>query len=119
MYVKFQADWFAPTEKEQVDRIRSVSGRRFRKGVQEVPDFLKEYLPKSAKVLDENYDPVADEVVEKEVPRLEEFDHDRAASDQLISAHEQAEAEVLKLKQERMAKARQAKAEKAKKKAGE
>lgn len=54
MLVIFKNTWFAPTEIVELDRIRSTSGKRYRKASepQYVPDELFKYLPKSAVVVE-------------------------------------------------------------------
>ena len=109
MLVDFKFPWFGPSEVVQKDKIQTISGKRYKRGVQEVDDSLKDILPKSVEIL--KHPP------KKEMPKKEESlkDHDgeRIDSDIVIKKAEDAEAEAkaaaLKVKQDRMAKARAAK----------
>lgn len=63
MKVLFKSQWFAPSGKDpkMIDNghvVQTVSGQRFRKGIQEIPDRFAPYLPRSAKVLDKAPEPV-------------------------------------------------------------
>ncbi|MDA0798713.1 MAG: hypothetical protein O2884_08595 [Chloroflexi bacterium] len=48
--VDFKRNWFSPSE-VRGDGLQAVSGRRFRKGRQNVPESLVKFLPHDAKVL--------------------------------------------------------------------
>lgn len=109
MLVEFHKTWFAPSEPEKVDAVRVFSGRRFQKGVHEVPEELRAYLPKFCKILDE-------ETVEEEVQEQEfdyrELDLERASADEMAKALEQAkqdEEERQARVNKQLAKAREAK----------
>ena len=103
MIVKFVATWFAPSDVVQRDKIQKISGRRFRAGVHDVPDELKEFLPKSATILkDVPEEPDQEGVVET----LRDFDDVRKAQDEFQEKVEKAEEDAKKVKQERMANAR-------------
>lgn len=107
MLVKFLSTWFAPSETVVVDKIRKVSGQRFRKGVHEVPDELKGFLPSTAKVVKEKEEPVKETV---ESTDLKDYDGERKAMDEFVAKAEKAEEAAKSLKeqrQERMAKARE------------
>ena len=78
MKVKFEATWFAPGDVEKVDKLRIRSGQRFKRGIQEVPDSLKPYLPKSCTILEDTY--VAP-VEEKPEETLRDFDTVRQEAD--------------------------------------
>jgi len=107
MLVKFLSTWFAPSETVVVDKIRKVSGQRFRKGVHEVPDELKGFLPSTAKVVKEKEEPVKETV---ESTDLKDYDGERKAADEFVAKAEKAEEAAKSLKeqrQERMAKARE------------
>jgi hypothetical protein len=96
MLVRFKATWFSPTEVEiktkfgKTNKVLSVSGKRFRKGIQEVPNSLKDYLPSSAEIVNDHVEPV----VVEEVNVLRDLDEFRAAEDMMAKAHEEAD-EVL------------------------
>lgn len=77
MKVKFAANWFAPSE-PVVDEVRSVSGQMFKKGVQEVPDRLRDVLPSSAIVLDGPIEPEPERI-----ETLLDYDIERAGADEL------------------------------------
>ena len=55
MLVKLKHNWFAPSEKIEYAKglNLSVSGRRYSKGVHEMPEYLREVLPSDSEVLDE------------------------------------------------------------------
>ena len=88
MKVRFKSGWFAPTALVAVDKMRSFSGMRFRKGVHEVPKELEEYLPSSAEVLKDNYREKIEEEVSKD---FKDYDEERALSDEQIEAEKKAE----------------------------
>lgn len=109
MLVKFQSTWFAPSEIVVVDKIRKISGQRFRKGIHEIPDELVGLLPKTATVIKKD----EEVVVEKEVQStdLKDYDTERKAMDDFVKKAEEAEKSALTLKErrrEQMAKAREA-----------
>jgi len=107
MLVELKSTWFAPSEVVQKDKIQSISGRRYKKGVHEIPDELKNLLPKSAKVL-------RSKPKEEEKPSddLKDYDMDRKASDDLIKKLDVVEQTLTERRREQMAKARAAKKEK-------
>jgi hypothetical protein len=114
MKVRFVQTWFAPSDAIKIDAIRSFSGQRYKKGIHDVPDALKKYLPKSAVIITDaeaavetSPEPVVDQ-------SLRDFDVLRADGDAITKAGEQAEQSLKEIRQDRMAKARAAKAEKAK-----
>jgi len=87
MQVKFVTTWFAPTDVRNPDKIRSISGRRFKPGVHEVPEGLRDFLPASAKIVEEEVkEPDVDEV------SIQDLDPERAASDAYVAVQEEAEA---------------------------
>jgi hypothetical protein len=108
MLVKLKGTWFAPTAAVQKDKIQTVSGRRFRKGVQDIPEELIKHLPSSA-VLLEKPEPVIEQ--EEVVKTLREVDTVRKAEDdvheRIEKALEDAEAAKLEIKRKRMAHARE------------
>lgn len=58
MFVRFRNDWYAPTGETNVRGGRGpqhVSGHHFYaiNGVQEVPDWMKPFLPSSAKIVED------------------------------------------------------------------
>ncbi len=87
MRVLLKATWFAPTEVKKLDRIRSISGKRYRKGEQEIPDELREFLPKDAIILGEEtmvFDREASPDTFSEFNKMNELhalDLDRAAAE--------------------------------------
>jgi len=105
MLVDFRFAWFGPSEVIQKDKIQSISGRRYKPGVQEVDDSLRDILPKGAKIIKD----VPQKEMPKEAPSLRDFDGDRIDGDILTKQVEDAEDAALKVKQDRMAKARAAK----------
>ena len=64
MLVKLRYNWFAPSDKVNYAKglNLSVSGKRFKKGVVEIPDDLFEYLPPDAEVLEKAPEPEPEEV---------------------------------------------------------
>ncbi len=88
MLVKFRTSWFSPTEKDIYAKglNLTISGKRFRKGVQEVPDSLLEQLPKDAEVLEGPPEP---EKVEEQT--LKDFDQLRKDADTENEIREEAE----------------------------
>lgn len=108
MLVDFKSPWFGPTAIIIKDKIQSISGRRYKRGVQEVDDALEGVLPPDAIIL--NVAPKKEENIKK-LDSLRDYDVDRTADDrvnqQLEDADKQAEVNK-KVKQDRMAKARQA-----------
>lgn len=108
MLVKLKAPWFAPSETEVRDKIRHISGRRFKKGVQEIPEILRDFLPSSAEILDKEPEPEP----QSEGPKsLKEVDPVRAEHDALQAKADEADAQLEK-KRANMAKAREAAAKK-------
>ena len=86
--VKLRNNWFPPSTPFHPDSMRVFSGQFYKIGVVEIPDELVEFLPKSAIVLEHNHKKLA---VKKEVQKeetLQDYDGDRAASDELIKIHE-------------------------------
>ena len=109
MLVDFKNPWFAPSLKVMKDKIQSISGQRFKKGVQEVDEALRDKLPKSAKVLSKA--PI-EEKKEPESTDLKDYDQSRLDSDRTVELLEDAEKQYddnKKARQDRMAHARAAK----------
>lgn len=117
MKVKFTATWFAPGEawegwpQSKQDRVRVMSGKRFRKGIWDVPEELRPVLPSTATVLDENV-PLPQHPAVVEPSLLHEADTERAAAEATDKMLEEAEAERKRVIAERMAKARAARGKK-------
>ena len=105
MLVLFKTPWFGPTAIVIKDKIQHISGRRYKKGVQEVDDALKDALPKSAKIVSK----MPEELPAEAPADLEVFDTLRADGDRFVKMAEDAEKADLKNKQARMAKARASK----------
>jgi hypothetical protein len=81
--VIFRNDWFAPSDVQvKVKNLVHVSGKRFRKSddPQTVPDSLKDFLPSSAVIVDEDGEPV-EEIDDDPNSDLKAFDGDRAAAE--------------------------------------
>ena len=102
MLVEFKTCWFAPSMNVIKDKIQHISGRRFKAGVREVPDELKDVLPNSAKILKKA--PVVKE--ESQSDDLKDHDQLRSAADQVAKMAEDGEAQELKNKQAKIAAAR-------------
>lgn len=116
MHVILKNMWFAPTEVWKKDKIQSMSGKRYREGeYTDMPDYLYDYLPKSATVIKKPKGVGAvEEKSVKEVNALHEHDEDRAVGLSFLEIAEQEEKEA-KMKERRreiLAKAREAKAKK-------
>lgn len=113
MLVTFKRTWFAPMQVGPANDRRSISGGRFRRGTQEVPDELRPYLPKDAKVIGE--------VTEASEPdqTMQDFDLERQAADVEVEASNRAVQQALDREEEQrqrrienLKKAREAKAKK-------
>jgi hypothetical protein len=75
--------WFAPTEHVKVDRLRTMAGRRYRRGEHDIPEEFMEFLPSDAQVLDAET-PAAPEVEvedDDEEETLADYDEERAAAE--------------------------------------
>lgn len=108
MLVDFKAPWFGPTQVVIKDKIQSISGKRYKVGIQEVDKSLKNVLPKSAVIVDKIPE-VKEEKVEES---LKDFDIERFAADKISEMATEADEQYeknKKAKQERMAHAREAK----------
>lgn len=110
MLVEFKNNWFSPSTGFMRDKLTHLSGYHYRKGIRDVPEALLGFLPSTAKVVDPKYKEQkdAEKAAEAEAPdTLKAYDTARGASD--------AEAEVHNEVHDKMANARKAKAEKARK----
>ena len=113
MKVKLRRSWFYPIDAKPLNDKRDISGGRFRKGTHEMPEELREFLPKDAEVLDDA--PVVVEPV-AEATDYVELDVDRAAVEDEAAANEKAEeARVAAIQAKRVAALQKARAAKAKK----
>lgn len=95
MRVHFKQSWFAPTEGIKERHILVRRGKLYKKGIHDnVPEFLRDMLPSTAKIMDE--EPVKTMEVKEakgnEGLSLRDYDQDRAAADALIEAAEKAQA---------------------------
>lgn len=87
MLVKLKNDWFAPSDKVNYAKglNLSISGKRFKKGVQEIPDYLFEFLPKDAEVLEKTPEPKPKEIEvdikELDLARLDSDRHQKLVED--------------------------------------
>tara|TARA_R110000744_G_scaffold89642_5_gene174261 strand:+ start:351 stop:692 length:342 start_codon:yes stop_codon:yes gene_type:complete len=106
MIVRFKDRWFAPSETEIGQDKRHTSGVLYQKGVQEVEDWMKDYLPKSAEILDALPPPAP---ISEVVDTLRDFDMVRHASDEMAKFAEQEEPTEAEapMKKARKAKAKQ------------
>ncbi len=110
MLVEFKNNWFSPSKGFMRDKLTKLSGYCYRKGIRDVPEALLGLLPSSAVVVDLEYKEQkdAEKAAEAETSdTLKAYDTARGASD--------AEAEVHNEVHDKMAGARKAKAEKARK----
>ena len=111
MKVRLKTKWFAPTAVVVRDELTHLSGRRFPKGVVDIPEEFRKHLPKSAIILDKS---VKEEMAKSSEPEtLAEVDLDRQAADALNRATEEGDKSLKEIRQMRMAKAREAKKRKA------
>lgn len=78
--VDFKRTWFAPSEAHG-ESLRTVSGRRFRKGVQSVPEVLLPLLPKDAKVLGAKAPEIVPVSKAEAMAELRAADPERAAAE--------------------------------------
>ncbi len=87
MLVKLRNDWFAPSDKVNYAKglNLSVSGVRYKKGTQEIPDYLSDHLPKYAEVLDKAPEPepkeVEADIKELDLARLDGDRHEKLVED--------------------------------------
>ncbi len=105
MLVEFKHAWFSPTDEITKDKIQKISGTLYKKGVHEIPENLRERLPKSAKILEKK----PEVVVEKESNDLKDYDTERSAADHFVKIAEEAEKTLTERRREIMAKAREVK----------
>ena len=79
MLVKLKNSWFAPSEKEEYAKglNLSVSGCRYKKGVHEMPEHLRDFLPPDAEVLDKVEEKKKQTEVDVEALDLARLDSDR------------------------------------------
>lgn len=118
MKVRLKHLWFGPSQVSNAGKLNQSVGRRFRPGVHVMPDEFKEFLPKSAEVL-EISSPVPEPVKAAPGETLRDLDDVRKAAEELEAVEQDAEAERLRLRAEQMQRDLDAEtAEPAKKKAG-
>ena len=81
MLVKLKNSWFAPSEKEEYAKglNLSVSGRRYKKGIHEMPDGLEDFLPPDAEIMDKAPEKKKETEVDVEALDLARLDSDRHA----------------------------------------
>jgi len=111
MLVKFKNAWFGPTEIVVKDAIQHISGRYYKKGVNDVDKSLKGHLPTDTILLDKGHGEIKEEEPKK-AETLRDFDMERSASDAFGKMAKEADTqyeENLKKKQDRMAHARSSK----------
>jgi len=79
MLVKLKNNWFAPSEKEGYAKglNLSVSGRRYKKGIHEMPDSLKDFLPPDSEILDKMPEKKVAKELDAELLDLARLDSDR------------------------------------------
>ena len=82
MLVKLKNNWFSPSEKVEYAKglNLSVSGRRYKKGVHEMPEYLRESLPPDSEVLDKAPEKKKEKDVDVEALDLARLDSDRHAA---------------------------------------
>ena len=79
MLVKLKNNWFAPSEKEDYAKGLNlyVSGRRYKKGIHEMPDSLKDFLPLDSEIMDKMPEKKKEVEVNVEALDLARLDSDR------------------------------------------
>ena len=95
MKVEFKKNWFAPSDTENAGKLNESSGQRFKKGLRDVPETLRRFLPTDAKIVDD-VAPMPSATVTKG-DTLRSFDDLRANSDATVEAVEAAEKAQLEL----------------------
>ena len=93
MKVLFKSVWFGPSEIEREGKINQSSGRRYRPGIHFVPAELKDQLPKTAKIVEDDT-PVPEPVSRDAGFSLRDFDETRAAGDAETEKAQEAEEEL-------------------------
>lgn len=85
MKVTLEAPWFAPSAvRVGTDKIFKISGQSFARGTHDMPEVLRPYLPRSAKVHEgaDTNEPAVDDGPEAEDENtLRSFDAERAAAE--------------------------------------
>ena len=85
MLVKLKYNWFAPSDKVSYAKglNLTVSGKRYKRGVVEIPDDLFEYLPPDAEVLEKAPEPETKEadIKELDLARLDGDRHEKLVED--------------------------------------
>jgi len=89
MKVLFKHVWFGPSDVSREGKINQASGRRYRPGVHYVPAELKDALPKTAQIVED--DSPAPVVSRDPAVTLRDFDEARAADEAAAKAAEDAE----------------------------
>lgn len=82
MLVKLKNPWFAPSEKIEYAKglSLSVSGQRYKKGIHEMPEFLRDFLPPDCEMLDKVPEKKKESEVDVEALDLARLDSDRHAA---------------------------------------
>ncbi len=82
MLIRLKNSWFAPSEKEEYAKglNLSVSGRRYKKGMHEMPDSLEDFLPLDAEIMDKAEEKKKETEVDVEALDLARLDSDRHAA---------------------------------------
>ncbi len=92
MLVKFKYNWFAPTTSFERDKMNTLSGYLYTAGIHEVPNALKDQLPKSAKIVkkvEEDFEDVP------AIDTLKDFETERQNVDASLLAAEAAQAAMI------------------------
>lgn len=93
MKVLFKHVWFGPSETAREGKINQTAGRRYRPGTHYVPAELKDQLPKTAKIVEDDSPPPP--VSREPELTLRDFDETRAEGDAAEERAKKAEAELL------------------------
>jgi len=82
MLIRLKNNWFAPSEKEEYAKglNLSVSGRRYKKGVHEMPEHLRDFLPSNAEIMDKMPEKKKETEMDVEALDLARLDSDRHAA---------------------------------------
>lgn len=112
MKVRFRTTWFAPTDPWHPDKVRSISGKRYRRDqVYDIPETFRELLPKDAVILSDDYVEKKPEKPQEMTLAEADVSVEKAAADQEVEIVEEVDA-TLQRRRDAAAKARAAKAAK-------
>ena len=88
MKVLLQRTWFAPMKSVKANKVYTVGGQRFKKGEQDIPAELIDFLPHDAVILDKK---AKDPKPAAPAPSLKDFDDTRKAVEIEAEVREKAQ----------------------------